>query len=746
MIIRWSVLFTILLFSTTASFSQTTFGDSLFSFNAGQLTPTPDRTLYGITFAEGHFWVTGFNAPIYDHRLYKISADGSTLLNSTSLGSGYHAYFDLTYDGEFLYATDRNAIVQIDPATSTLTGESIPVDFGYLLVQGVAYDPENDHFWVIPQRNGQLQIIHEIDRDGNILNTFSNKTSDYTTSLTWDTLSPGGPYLWTFSREEIGFDSRGVMRQFSPAIGEFTGIEIDMTNRSPYVADTPLGIAMTATLDTATVAMVALQAGAIQVVDGLDWIVVYDADLRDQQVLGPSISVTPGAIQIQMFYGDSLDVPVVIENSGEIILSWEAYVENIDSSNSPQNLGDSLFSMNLIDIIGNEDVRLYSMTYAREHYWVSGRILPDQKRLFKIDNDGNLIAAYPTPSVSSLGWRAITTDGDYIYGTDTYSIGIWSIDSTQSVGNILTGSISADAFAYDPGAKRFYLSNSNGAIEVLDRQGNQVSFLVTDYEIEGLAWDNFSPDGPFLWAWVNDDNPAGANSKAVRLDGETGVYTGVSFSGENLGTIQNFPEAATLAADLVDGKLIFLGLQNDDEYPANASFLVAYDLGVTPPPLWIHLIHPSDRATATQSRDTLLVRFHAMMSDTTTAAIIKINSNDLNQPLVEIPVTTEMLETSVTAIDERADLAPEGFYLGQNYPNPFNPSTTIEYSLAQTSEVLLVIYDLLGREVTRIDNGRQSAGAYRQTLNAVALPSGSYFYTLKAAGRVVATRKMILLR
>ena len=269
-----------LLLHTAPALAQSSFGDTLFSFNAGQLTPSPDRALVGVEFAGGHFWVTGVNPPLYDHRLYKISADGSTLVSYTSLGSGYHAYFDLAYDGEFLYATDRDRIVQIDPDSGLLTGVEISISFGYLLVQGLAYDPASDHFWVIPQRNAQLQIIHEIDRAGNILNTYPNLPTDYTTSLAWDQWSPNGPYLWTFSREEIGYNSRTVMRQFSPAIGAFTGIEIEAVNRSPVVLDGPLGIAMSAELDTSIISMIALQSGALQVTDGLDWMVVYDADLR----------------------------------------------------------------------------------------------------------------------------------------------------------------------------------------------------------------------------------------------------------------------------------------------------------------------------------------------------------------------------------------------------------------------------------------------------------------------------------
>ena len=71
---------------------------------------------------------------------------------------------------------------------------------------------------------------------------------------------------------------------------------------------------------------------------------------------------------------------------------------------------------------------------------------------------------------------------------------------------INTGTINADAMTYDPNRKYFYVSNSVGAIRVIDRNGDDVSFLVTPYEIEGLAWDNYSPGGPFLWAWVRDES------------------------------------------------------------------------------------------------------------------------------------------------------------------------------------------------------------------------------------------------
>ncbi|MBT8380042.1 MAG: T9SS type A sorting domain-containing protein [Ignavibacteria bacterium] len=191
-------------------------------------------------------------------------------------------------------------------------------------------------------------------------------------------------------------------------------------------------------------------------------------------------------------------------------------------------------------------------------------------------------------------------------------------------------------------------------------------------------------------------------------------------------------------------KLVFAGLQRDDEFPSQGSVLVGYDLDVVPPPAWIHLQHPTLGIVEPQSEDTLVVRFHAMMEDTTAEAVIKIFSNDLNQPVVEIPITIEMLENIVTNKEENG-FTPQDFALEQNYPNPFNPSTSINYSIKERSLVSLKIYDVLGNEVTTLVNEIKPPGVYTIRFNASLLTSGVYFYKL-SAGNFNQTKKMILLR
>jgi CubicO group peptidase (beta-lactamase class C family) len=88
---------------------------------------------------------------------------------------------------------------------------------------------------------------------------------------------------------------------------------------------------------------------------------------------------------------------------------------------------------------------------------------------------------------------------------------------------------------------------------------------------------------------------------------------------------------------------------------------------------------------------------------------------------------------------------PKEYSLAQNFPNPFNPSTTIKYSIPELSKVKLILYNLLGESVTTLVNEEKPAGNYEIEFHAENLPSGVYFYQLKA-GEFISTRKMILLK
>lgn len=90
-------------------------------------------------------------------------------------------------------------------------------------------------------------------------------------------------------------------------------------------------------------------------------------------------------------------------------------------------------------------------------------------------------------------------------------------------------------------------------------------------------------------------------------------------------------------------------------------------------------------------------------------------------------------------------IVPSEFTLEQNYPNPFNPSTQITYKLAQNSNVVLKVYNLLGKEVAVLVDEKKEAGIHKVNFDASSLPSGVYLYKIETAG-LIKTKKMLLLK
>ena len=85
------------------------------------------------------------------------------------------------------------------------------------------------------------------------------------------------------------------------------------------------------------------------------------------------------------------------------------------------------------------------------------------------------------------------------------------------------------------------------------------------------------------------------------------------------------------------------------------------------------------------------------------------------------------------------------FALHAAYPNPFNPTAEIGFDLPEATDVRLAVYDVTGREVTRLAEGPMGAGTHRVRFEAAGLPSGVYLYRLEA-GTFAQTQRMTLVK
>ena len=121
-------------------------------------------------------------------------------------------------------------------------------------------------------------------------------------------------------------------------------------------------------------------------------------------------------------------------------------------------------------------------------------------------------------------------------------------------------------------------------------------------------------------------------------------------------------------------------------------------------------------------------------------------SEEVQIDLINNPVANGInITINLTDIEKDKNKIPEFFELIQNYPNPFNPSTKISYSIPERSNVSLKVFDLLGSEVAELIDNSMETGNYNIEFDVSNLPSGVYFYQLKA-GDFIDTKKMLLLK
>jgi len=100
----------------------------------------------------------------------------------------------------------------------------------------------------------------------------------------------------------------------------------------------------------------------------------------------------------------------------------------------------------------------------------------------------------------------------------------------------------------------------------------------------------------------------------------------------------------------------------------------------------------------------------------------------------------------INSISKISNSVPEKFSLSQNYPNPFNPTTIIRFQIKDSKTTTLKVFDLLGREVQTLVNEKLKVGEYEVTFDGSELSSGVYFYSLYAEGKLIDSKKMIILK
>ncbi len=230
-----------------------------------------------------------------------------------------------------------------------------------------------------------------------------------------------------------------------------------------------------------------------------------------------------------------------------------------------------------------------------------------------------------------------------------------------------------------------------------------------------------STDNGATWALADTGIPAFFGVTSVTVVGST-LFAGGGFPVKNYKSTDNgdtWTAIATLPSSSSASQL--LGFGNDlFACGENNGIFISTNLGTS----WTNI---STGLPSPNFRYSLAIHNGMMYAGTSGNSVWK-------RPLSQV--------TAIEPVDSRV---PAGYALRANYPNPFNPSTEIRFEVAGTEQVTLEVYDLLGRLVSVLVDGRLSPGTYSVSWNATGVPAGAYYLRM-SAGAFSATGKMLFIK
>lgn len=205
-----------------------------------------------------------------------------------------------------------------------------------------------------------------------------------------------------------------------------------------------------------------------------------------------------------------------------------------------KDLGDLQFMWDVEEQTG--DFQTVGCGCSDTHFYVTGgNNGTDPNKVYIFDFDGNYIDSFDQSGTTEWGWIDLAWDGEYFYGGPYLGerIDIFNEEGTiiDSITNLPQGVTTAVGLAYDSDTDHLWLTDkfTDKVFYEIDMDGNIINSYSNSYLVYGLAWDEVSPGGPFLWCAAQE----GAGCIFYQFNPGEGDYTGVSFEAENPGSTDN---------------------------------------------------------------------------------------------------------------------------------------------------------------------------------------------------------------
>ena len=264
--------------------------------------------------------------------------------------------------------------------------------------------------------------------------------------------------------------------------------------------------------------------------------------------------------------------------------------------------------------------------------------------------------------------------------------------------------------------------------------GTSVDYATIKYDSSGYSLWVLRYNGP-----VNGDD----NARSMAVDGQGNVYVSGYSTGNGTGsdfatikysqTPLPIPSAPLLVSPANGATLVELNPLLDWD---NSLYAESYQIQVSMDSLFASIVYGSIGIPFSEFQ----IPNNGLNINTT--YYWKVNATNVTgtSPWSLIFHFT----TGATNITLNSEI-PKEFKLYNSYPNPFNPSTKIKFDIPKSSYVKLIIYDVLGREITTLVDEKLNAGRYDVNWDGSSYPSGVYFYRL-VTDEYVNVKRMVLLK
>jgi hypothetical protein len=442
---------------------------------------------------------------------------------------------------------------------------------------------------------------------------------------------------------------------------------------------------------------------------------------------------------------------------------------------------------------GTTDVQYLGIEFTGGLFYIAGCVTPGFPEVWVFDTTGVLVFSFPQWT-TGWGWHDLAYDGQFLYGASDYIVYAFDLEGYPEPSMNITAPIFCRALAYDPNTDTFWGGGWSSPLVNFDRDGNVIwESGPGGPSISGLAWDDFAPNGP--WLWIHSQE---GGCTLYQFDPSYHVYTGLTYQvplmpgltsqlAGGLAFSEEYSPDYSVMIGLIQG-IPYDGFYGLEMYPANPPPDVSITISAGGPIVipntggsFDYNVEVFNNESGQAAFDAWImvylpdgIHFRPVLGPVSlTLPGGQSLSRDRTQDVpAGAPSGTytyvgyvgfypdAIADSSFFTFEKSAGSLVEssgaGWYTSGNffsgsilavavsilavavdewdtltcYPNPFNPLTTLQFSLQEGGIVDLSVFDVAGRKAVTLMDGYLEAGTHVIEFDGSRLASGVYICKL----------------